>query len=145
MRKSLGRRAPRFLHEKPELPHQWDFYQSLTTFSNAIAGVEQRRSGNVLRMQADSYLVALTPRFDIKKNRVLYFKIKANRPSNLLLRREYRNPKNSILSESILLPIRPGDDGQYRFVLPDGVGMQTGRVWFWLTGGDIELSDVRIR
>ena len=143
-RERLGRRAPRFLLEKPDLPRQWGFYQSLTTFSNAIASIEQRESGKVLRMQADSYLVALSPSFEISRSRVMYFKIKANRTSNLLVRREFRNPK-AVLSESVLLRIRPGDVGQYKLVLPDGAGKQIGRVWFWLTDGDIELSDVRIR
>ncbi|MCI5779190.1 MAG: hypothetical protein MR051_05175 [Lentisphaeria bacterium] len=140
----LGRRAPRFLTEKPQLPRKWDFYQSLTTRSNSLALVEKRGDGNVLRLQADSYLVALTPFFDVKKARIVFFHIKARTQSRLNVKREYRNP-GALHQDMFMLRLEQGEEHEYVLKLVDGKGMNIGRIWFWLNSGDIELSNVRIK
>ena len=141
----FGRRAKRFLSEKPSLPEKWEFYHSLTAKSFSLAGVETRNNENVLRLQADgSYMCALTPFFDIKTKRELYFTLHANKESFIEFKRSYRNP-GSVFPTILTLKLPAGFKREFKLSLPAGNGMKDGNVCFWLSSGDVEISNVKIK
>jgi|GEM_PF-3477328 len=141
----FGRRAKRFLSERPALPKEWEVYHSLTARSLSLAGVEKRAGGNVLRLQANgSYMCALTPLFEIKNGRELYFTLHANKDSVLEVKRDYSRP-GAVFTTVLTIKIPAGHTKEYKLVLPDGNGMDLCRIWFWLSGGDLEISNVKIR
>ena len=142
----LARRAPRFAKETSALPKHWTLYQSPTSFSNNWGGVEKREKGNVLCLQTDSYLTAISPRFDIRGDgeKRIFFTVKANCPSHLKISRVYRNP-GAEYSIMFNLPIPTGSKREYSFLLPQSSkNHTTADVQFLLFGGDIELSNVKI-
>ena len=137
----LARRAPLFGKLQPQLPEKFHIYHSLTAFSDSIAGVEKRPDKNVLRVEANgSYLGVITPQIDMRRERYISFDLKVNRKSSLQINRGVHG-RGLFPFFTVELDKAP----EKRYVLRLEKSGTNGDFWFWLNGGDIELSNLRIK
>ncbi|MBR2344686.1 MAG: hypothetical protein IKA71_02740 [Lentisphaeria bacterium] len=140
----FGRRAPRFISEKPSLPKNWEIYISLITRCNSLANVEKRGDKNVLRLQAHgSYVALISQYFEDKNPCVVYFKLKANSDSFVELLRQYYHPGIMIATMPLNLPA--GKETEIKWHIPSEHNKKLRRIWIQLNSGDIEISDVKVQ
>lgn len=142
----LGRLAPRFRNEDTKFPAQWIFYQSLTYKSHSWASVVTNKNGNALRLEADGYLVAITPQLPVDREVLLSFVINVKQTGSLQFSREIQQKSGQRELYPILaIPMKKGSMQRFVLHLPSRTEAQWCTVWFWLQKGVIEISDVRIK
>lgn len=142
----LGRLAPRFRNEDTKFPAQWIFYQSLSHKSHSWATVVTNKNGNALRLEADGYLAAITPRLPVDREVLLSFVINVKQTGSLQFSREIQKKSGKgELYPILAIPMKKGSMQRFVLHLPPRTEAQWCAVWFWLKKGVIEISDVRIK
>lgn len=144
--KFLGRRAARFLQENPVFPRRWRILHSLIGKSNSFATVVTRDDGNALRFETDGYLVAVSPEFPVARDQVLNFSVSVEAESFLQISREVTFTRGGgDLYPMFTLRLKPGLRRRFSIHLPARPDCKSGKIWFWLHKGTLEINDVRVQ